>query len=78
MEHGGTAKRTIIKEGAFKHQRSKKKHGRFAQRTKGGRVRRVVRYPERPFMQPALEKSKQQLPGLWRNSVRQGTVSTKG
>lgn len=35
----------------------------------GGKKRRA-RYRPRPFMGPAFEEEKQQLPSLWRNSVR--------
>ena len=77
MEHGGSAPRTIITQAGFKHQTSRKKHGRFAKRIKGKRVRRVIRYPKRPFMFPALISTRTQMPHLWRNSIRKGTVSTR-
>lgn len=35
----------------------------------GGHYRRE-RYPKRPFMGPALEKTKERLPKLWAGSVR--------
>ncbi len=35
----------------------------------GGRFR-GRRYPKRPFMQPALEKTQPQLPRLWAQSIR--------
>ena len=36
---------------------------------RGGRYRRE-RYPQRPFMGPALEKLQDRLPDFWANSVR--------
>lgn len=35
----------------------------------GGKYKRQ-RYPRRPFMRPALEKTKNRLPRMWANSVR--------
>jgi hypothetical protein len=35
----------------------------------GGRFRKEV-FPKRPFMGPALEKTKERLPSLWQGSVR--------
>ena len=35
----------------------------------GGR-RKGKTYPARPFMRPALERTKPKLPGFWRNSIR--------
>lgn len=57
-EHGGAASRTT---------RPRTKSGWINKHVKP--VKRVVRYPPRPFMQPALEKKKQQLPHLWKGSV---------
>lgn len=34
------------------------------------RKKRVVRIAARPYMRPALEKERSNLPALWRNSVR--------
>ena len=34
--------------------------------------RRTVRIAARPYMRPALEKERSQLPAVWRNSVRGG------
>jgi hypothetical protein len=54
-EHGGRAFRFVFARNTY---------NRF-----GGRVRRSVRYPRRPFMMPALVKGKQRFPALWRNSL---------
>jgi hypothetical protein len=42
--------------------------GQAVRRTKKGTRR--LRYRPRPYMGPAFEQEKQQLPALWRNSVR--------
>jgi hypothetical protein len=42
--------------------------GEAVRRTKKGTRR--LRYRPRPYMGPAFEQEKQQLPSLWRNSVR--------
>ena len=36
------------------------------------RQKRTVRIAARPYMRPALEKERSQLPAVWRNSVRGG------
>ena len=38
--------------------------------SKGKRVRKIVRYPKRPFMTPALIRAKSLLPQLWRGSLK--------
>lgn len=56
-EHGGRATRKVFIRGV---------------RRRGGsnqRVNRVVRYPRRPFMIPALLKGRRLMPSLWRNSL---------
>lgn len=37
-----------------------------------GRKKRTVRIAARPYMRPALEKERSQLPAVWRNSIRGG------
>jgi hypothetical protein len=37
-----------------------------------GKKKRTVRIAARPYMRPALEKERSQLPAVWRNSVRGG------
>ena len=64
QEHGGTAVRRVLKR--VGQRRTKK--GRIA-RNIMGLVRTSVRYPKRPFMQPALEKARSKLPPLWRRSL---------
>lgn len=44
-------------------------HGGTATLVIAGKARRA-RYRPRPFMGPAFEEEKKQLPSLWRNSVR--------
>lgn len=41
----------------------------FMSRKSTVRVVRSVKYPKRPFMVPALQKGRTELPGLWRNSI---------
>ena len=43
-----------------------------ARRRGGRRQNRTVRIAARPYMRPALEKERSQLPAVWRNSVRGG------
>lgn len=64
QEHGGTASRWVFE----KQKRGRNKKGRY---TKGRnkRVKKTVRYPKRPFMEPALDKTKNKLPGLWSGSL---------
>lgn len=57
-EKGGTATRYIPRSKASK--KSNKK--RF--------IRKTVTYPPRPYMKPALDKTRSRLPHLWRNSFQ--------
>lgn len=43
-----------------------------SRRRGGRRQKRTVRIAARPYMRPALEKERSQLPAVWRNSVRGG------
>lgn len=43
-----------------------------SRRRGGRRQKRTVRISARPYMRPALEKERSQLPAVWRNSVRGG------
>jgi len=45
-------------------------HGGTASRRDRKGKRRTTRYRARPYMGPAFEKEKKQLPRLWRDSVR--------
>lgn len=65
-EEGGTALRTIYEKG---EQRRSKRTGKFKTGFHRVAFDAIVRYPERPFMAPALEKAKESLPDLWRNSI---------
>ncbi len=67
MEHGGVARRKIFTNLG----RKRRQNGHFGK----NRVQykeRTVKYPERPFMWPAVQKAKQILPGFWLNSVSRG------
>lgn len=69
QEHGGSAVRNVYSRNAFANHRLRKI------RNRGSRVtyqRRLVKYPERPFMWPALKKAREALPHLWLNSVSHG------
>jgi len=63
-EHGGRARRTVYEK---RRQRSKTS-GRFI-KSKGFPVTKSVSYPERPFMFPALQKQRKNLPKLWKGSL---------
>lgn len=64
QEHGGLVRRRVFVKGP---QRRTKK-GQFGRR-KNIPVTKTVRYPKRPFMEPALMKAKSQLPRFWEGSV---------
>lgn len=64
QEEGGFAQRRVFVPGG---QRRTKK-GRFGRKVKKP-IRKIVRYPKRPFMKPALAKASPKLPALWRNSL---------
>lgn len=72
MEHGGTARRRVFQETkVFKHKHTRKSSGKYAKHS----IRRkpmikTVRYPERPFMFPALMKAKDRMPQLWKGSLK--------
>lgn len=65
-EHGLAAQRFVFEKKRTVKVRGRKARDQFI----GRRVRRMVKYPPRPFMQPALEKAKAKLPELWRGSIR--------
>ena len=56
LEFGG---RTIVESGR-------------ARRSGRARKKRTVRIAARPYMRPALEKERSNLPAVWRNSVKGG------
>lgn len=63
-EHGGTATRRVY----TKVRQHRTKRGRFG-KNRYKPMRKVVSYPKRPFMQPALDKAKTKLPPLWDGSL---------
>ena len=73
VETGGGTRNS---KGQFQKKRLRDKGGRFAKatpaRTKA--KNKMVRYPKRPFMQPALDKAKMggKLPNFWRQSFGRG------
>lgn len=71
QEHGGTARRRLfLKQTDFVHQNTKKTSGKYAKkRTRYKAVKKVVRYPARPFMQPALQRARPSLPKMWEGSL---------
>ena len=66
-EHGGTAVRRVIVQGSRKRS---KRTGKMKKGFNTKIVTKAVVYRPRPFMGPALMKSKERLPDLWRNSIR--------
>jgi len=68
QEHGGRAIRRVFQN--LGKQRSRRT-GRFT-KTRISYKRENVRYPERPFMFPALKRARAALPSLWLNSVSRG------
>lgn len=71
-EHGGFARRRVfVKSTKFKHKGSRKKAGgKYAAKQTTTRVMtKMVRYPKRPFMIPALEKARSKFPQFWRGSL---------
>lgn len=66
QEHGGTASRWVFEKKQDKGDRNRKGHFKKA---RNKRVKKSVRYPKRPFMEPALEKTQDKLPGLWSGSL---------
>lgn len=66
MEHGGTGRRRVFVT-TNKQRRTKK--GRFGKKLRKPMIK-TVRYPERPFMFPALMKAKDRMPQLWKGSLK--------
>lgn len=68
QEHGGYATRQVYKVVGYRQLRR-----RFKNPRRGGAIRKHVRegvrYPERPFMEPALAATLPQLPHFWKNSL---------
>lgn len=67
QEHGGTAQRTVFTNLG----RKRLKSGRMG-RNRRSFKRQLVKYPQRPFMWPALMRAKAVLPGMWLNSISHG------
>lgn len=63
-EHGGTALRKVYSWGGQRRMKS----GRYGKKINVYKPM-MVRYPKRPFMEPALMKARRLLPYLWLNSV---------
>ena len=64
QEHGGVARRKVFTKLGQKRLKS----GRFGKQQYQYKPQ-MVKYPQRPFMQPALLRAMAQLPQLWRGSV---------
>jgi len=83
-EHGGRVLRNVRKDGGYKHKHTRKTSGKYAQKvsakrwvTRNGKRRQVyitqrkmVSYPQRAFMGPALKKGRTKYPQLWKNSIK--------
>lgn len=83
-EHGGTVtRRVFLRQSPDKkgHRRSgrvsearlkriRENYARRGQTHQRDTIEKRVQYPERSFMQPALEKAKSKLPELWKGSVK--------
>jgi len=71
-EHGGAALRRVFVEKPPRNRGGgRDRRGKFLKRSRGRMVpvRKIVVYPARPTMGPALAKARPQLPPLWRNSL---------
>lgn len=68
-EHGGAAQRNVFSSNSFTSNQRRKRS------TRGFRTtykRKLVKYPQRPFMWPALLRAKEVLPSMWSNSISHG------
>ncbi len=66
QEHGGRAVRVV-----WVMRQGRDRRGRFTRKRRRP-TRRVVTYPPRPFMGPALRKTMPRFPKLWEGSVSRG------
>jgi hypothetical protein len=66
-EHGGSAFRFVFASGGQRRLKS----GKMGKRITTYK-RRSVRYPQRPFMWPALLRARARLPHLWLHSISRG------
>lgn len=66
-EHGGTIPLMVRQR---KEQERSRKGRNLRQEFTGPRVRRMVRFPKRSFMHPALMRARARLPHFWKNSIR--------
>lgn len=67
QEHGGTAMRAVFTNTGQKRLKSGRYgHNRVTYKKK------LVKYPQRPFMWPALLRARAVLPAMWLNSVSHG------
>jgi len=70
-EEGLSAVRMVReKYTVFKHKNTKKTSGKYAAKKEKFRMKKKrVKYPRRPFMQPALETARGKFPELWRGAL---------
>jgi hypothetical protein len=69
-ELGGRAPRWVRNKNRFLSQQPRTSTGQFARKDQPRLIRKSVRYPQRPFMVPAMNKAKDIIPKFWRNSLR--------
>jgi len=67
-EHGGSARRYVFTNTG---QRRSRRTGRFLKNRITYKTK-MVKYPERPFMMPALKRARAVLPSLWVSSISHG------
>lgn len=67
-EHGLRARRKVF--APEETQRRSKRTGRFKRKRKVA-VTKIVHYPERETMEPALEKARPQIPKFWKDSLKE-------
>lgn len=71
-EHGGWAERRVFENTGVQRRTKKGRIGRYIWKAR----KRMVRYPERAFMLPALLRVRHRMPHLWRNSL--GRIAGRG
>ena len=74
-EHGGIAERYIWNPARRNMPQPRNSRGQFAPYPVRRRIHARVRYPARPFMWPALLKTRSKLPHLWKHSLTRGGAS---
>jgi hypothetical protein len=77
-EHGGRANRRVINKARYARSQPRNSRGQYTKYNLPKFIKRNVKYPQRPFMVPALQAARGKLSRFWVNSLRRKAYIGRG